>query len=175
MMKRAGAAIVFILASTVALCAQSMPDVALTDQVGLLKPVEVYDAAPVFAGAFDVYLSEHVSLRTGALWSVTHANERSLRRVGLIWDIIYAWKVKALRPFVGAGVGMHLFQTRVEGRAVGIEDDLNFGSAATAGLEVFLGHATAITGEVSYFKIEQGHLTEPPSMLTFRLGLKQYF
>jgi hypothetical protein len=138
----------------VLLCAQ----IALTAQAGLL------DGQPVVVGAFDVALSPRVSLRPGALW----ANDDTLRRAALLWDLLYHGPGGA---FVTVGAGMHLFRTVPFGE----HDELNFGLAAGGGLERRVMPKTAIVGEATYYAVEQGRLPSSPSAFSIRVGVKHTF
>jgi Outer membrane protein beta-barrel domain len=152
--------------------------VALLGAGGTLLPKAPFRAAPVYMGGFDARLSPRVSVRPSFLWAETPLAEEAdgtLRRAVLQWDVIVNWDRGGWRPFLATGVGMHLFQRKVDGRGVGEHDELTFGLTVGAGLEVFVARATALVGEVTYSAVEQGRLASSPSAITIRSGVKRYF
>jgi opacity protein-like surface antigen len=101
-------------------------------------------------------------------------HDESLRRVGLLVDVIYNWERGKWHPFVGAGIGAYFFQPRAGGQSFR-EDETNLGGTIGGGIEYFTTRTTVIKGEVQYFFIDQGSLPQSPSALALTIGIKKYF
>jgi hypothetical protein len=149
---------------------------ALSGNIGIILPKDPFEPDVVLSGAFDYYLTPRVSVRPGVLWADpdVEAHDESLRRVGVIVDVLYNWERGKWHPFVGAGVGVYFFQPKIGGSAFR-DDETNAGATVGGGLEYFTSRTTVLKGEVTYHVIERGNLPQSPSALTLMIGLKKYF
>jgi opacity protein-like surface antigen len=112
----------------------------------------------------------------GVMWAEPDVedHDESLRRFGLMADVIYNWERGKWHPFVGAGIGAYFFQPKAAGESFR-DDETNIGGNVGGGIEYFTTRTTVIKGEVQYHFIEQGSLPQSPSALTLMVGLKKYF
>jgi hypothetical protein len=165
--------------STAASAQTHVPDAgmgAVSGNVGVIFPKDPFEPGLMLSGAFDYYMTRRVSLRPAIMWADpgVEDHDESLRRVGLLVDVIYNWEQGKWHPFVGAGVGAYFFQPRAGGQSFR-DDETNLGGTIGGGIEYFTTRTTVIKGEVQYYFIDQGNLPQSPSALALTIGLKKYF
>jgi opacity protein-like surface antigen len=150
--------------------------VGISGSAGVILPKDPFEADLALAGAVDFYLSPRLSLRPGVMWADpdVEAHDESLRRVGLLFDVIYNWEGGKVHPFVGAGVGAYFFQPRAFGQSFR-DDETNIGGTVGGGVEYFATRTTTIKGEAQYQFIDQGSLPQSPSAFVLMIGVKKYF
>jgi hypothetical protein len=167
------------IAASTASAQARVPDagmVGVSGSVGIIVPKEPFDADLALAGAVDFYLTPRLSLRPGVMWADpdVEAHDESLRRVGLLFDVIYNWEGGKWHPFVGGGVGAYFFQPRAFGQSFR-DDEKNIGGMVGGGVEYFATRTTTIKGEAQYQFIDQGSLPQSPSAFVLMIGVKKYF
>jgi hypothetical protein len=174
--------LIIIVLGSVTSAASAQPRVpdtgmgAVSGSIGLIFPKDPFETDVALAGAFDYYFTPRVSLRPGVMWAEPDVedHDESLRRFGLMADVIYNWERGKWHPFVGAGIGAYFFQPKAAGESFR-DDETNIGGNVGGGIEYFTTRTTVIKGEVQYHFIEQGSLPQSPSALTLMVGLKKYF
>ncbi|MET1081789.1 MAG: outer membrane beta-barrel protein [Burkholderiales bacterium] len=172
-------AIMFGSATSVAFAQARVPDsgmAAASGNIGVIFPEEPFEADVTLSGALDYYLTPRLSLRPGVMWANpgVEDHDESLRRFGLLVDVIYNWEQGKWHPFVGAGVGAYFFQPKAGGQSFR-DSETNIGGTVGGGLEYFTSRTTVIKGEAQYYFIDQGNLPQSPSAFALMIGVKRYF
>jgi hypothetical protein len=149
---------------------------AIGGNIGIIVPKDPFETDIALSGTFDYYLTPRLSLRPGVFWAEPDVedHDESLRRIALMFDVIYNWEHGKVHPFVGAGLGAYFFQPKAGGQSFR-DDETNIGGTIGGGIEYFTSRTTVIKGEVQYQFIDQGLLPQSPSALTLMVGLKKYF
>ena len=149
---------------------------AVGGNIGIIFPKDPFETDIALSGTFDYYVTPRLSLRPGVLWANpgVEDHDESLRRVGLLFDVVYNWERGKWHPFAGAGVGVHFFQPKAFGESFR-DDETNLGATIGGGIEYFTTRTTVIKGEAQYHFIDQGDLPQSPSALTLMVGVKKYF
>jgi opacity protein-like surface antigen len=171
--------LMFGFVNTIASAQPRVPDTgmgAVSGSIGVIIPKEPFETDLALGAAFDYYFTPRVSLRPGVLWADPNVedSDESLRRVGVMVDVIHNWERGKWHPFVGAGIGAYFFQSKFDGQSFR-EDETNIGGNVGGGVEYFTTRTTVIKGEVQYHFISQGDLFQSPNALTLMIGLKKYF
>jgi hypothetical protein len=171
--------IMFISAASAASAQPRVPDAgmaAVSGSIGVIFPDDPFGPDVALGGAFDYYVTPRLSLRPGVMWADPDVedHDESLRRVGLLFDVIYNWEHGKWHPFAGGGVGAYFFQPKAGGEPFR-DDETNIGVSLSGGIEYFTTRTTSIKGEAQYFIIDQGGLPQSPSALALMLGVKKYF
>jgi opacity protein-like surface antigen len=172
-------AIILVLGASTAFAQPRVPDAgmgAVSGNIGVIFPKDPFGADVALSGAFDYYVTPRVSIRPGVMWADpgVENHDESLRRFGVLADVIYNWEGGKWHPFVGAGIGAYFFQPKAGGESFR-EDETNIGGTIGGGVEYFTTRTTTIKGEVTYYFIDQGTLPQSPSALTLMVGVKKYF
>jgi hypothetical protein len=121
-------------------------------------------------------VTPRVSLRPGILWADpgVEDHDESLRRIGLMFDVIYNWEHGKWHPFAGAGIGAHFFQPKAGGQSFR-DDETNHRRGDRRRDRVLHDRTVVLKGEAQYHFIDQGTLPQSPSALTLMFGVKKYF
>jgi hypothetical protein len=113
-------AIVLGFIASVASAQPRVPDSgmgAVSGNVGVIFPKDPFETDLALSGAFDYYVTPRVSVRPSVMWAEPDVedHDESLRRFGLLVDVIYNWERGKWHPFVGAGIGAYFFQPKAGG------------------------------------------------------------
>jgi opacity protein-like surface antigen len=151
--------------------------VAVGGDAGVFVPRDdSFDAAPIFEGTVDFYVTPRVSLRPGVSFTdpaFTREDTDSLRQVRLGFDVIYNWEGGRWHPFVGGGLGANFIQQKDNGNAFG-DQQTKASFSALGGVEYFLNRHVSLKGEGRYQHVEDTNGFDPSGFaLTF--GVKRYF
>jgi hypothetical protein len=151
--------------------------IAIGGDAGVFVPRDdLLDAAPVFEGTVDFYVTPRLSLRPGVSFTdppLTREDTDSLRQIRLGFDVIYNWERGRWHPFAGGGVGAHFIQPKDNGTALG-DQQTKAGVSVLGGVEYFLNRRVSLKGEGRYQHVEDTSGFDPSGVaLTF--GVKRYF
>jgi hypothetical protein len=150
---------------------------AVGGNIGVIFPKDPFETDVALSGTFDFYMTPRLSLRPGVMWAEPDVedHDESLRRFGLLVDVIYNWEGGKWHPFVGAGIGAYFFQPKCCGGESFREDETNIGGTIVGGIEYFTTRTLVIKGEAQYYFIDQGNLPQSPSAFALMFGVKKYF
>ena len=124
----------------------------------------------------------------GVAFGLPHAGKVSV--FGLLGSVLYSFDLggAAVRPFVGAGVGLAYYRTRnlgaIGGAFVLNDSDLTLGAALHAGLDIPITPAAALTARYSLYALgDASFASTPPGFTTtkaanidhvFTIGFRLY-
>ncbi len=151
--------------------------IAVGGDAGVFVPSDdSFDAAPIFEGTVDFYVSPRVSLRPSVSFtdpSFTREDTDSLRQTRLGFDVIYNWERGRWHPFAGGGIGANFIQQKDNGNALG-DQQTKASFNALGGVEYFLNRRVSLKAEGRFQHVEDTNGFDPSGVaLTF--GVKRYF